>query len=67
MTNSASSGRFTMSLGVAGFPEAAEDADELAGAAEERLAAARAAGGDRVEPPLPEPDEDEAEASRTRA
>ena len=48
-------GRFTMSLGVAGFPDAAEDADELAGVAGERLAAARAAGGDRVEPPLPEP------------
>ena len=52
-------GRFTMSLGVAGFPEAAEDADELAGAAEVRLAAARAAGGDRIEPPLPEPDEED--------
>jgi diguanylate cyclase (GGDEF)-like protein len=51
-------GRFTMSLGVAGFPEAAEDADELAGAADDRLTAARRAGGDRVEPPLPEPDEE---------
>ena len=34
-------GRFTMSLGVAGFPDAAEDADELAGVAGERLAVAR--------------------------
>ena len=51
-------GRFTMSLGVAGFPDAAEDADELAGVAEERLAKARAAGGDRIEPPLPEPEEE---------
>ena len=42
-----------MSLGVAGFPDAAEDADELVGAAEGRLAAARAAGGDCVEPPQP--------------
>ena len=50
-----------MSLGVAGFPEAAEDADELAGVAEDRLAAARAAGGDRVEPPLPEPEEEDEE------
>jgi len=50
-------GRFTMSLGVAGYPDAAEDADELMAAAESRLAAARAAGGDRVEPPLPEPEE----------
>ena len=48
-------GRFTMSLGVAGFPDAAEDADELSGVAGERLAAAVAAGGDRVEPPMPEP------------
>jgi diguanylate cyclase (GGDEF)-like protein len=47
-------GRFTMSLGVAGFPEAAEDADELAGVAQDRLAKALAAGGDRVEPPPPE-------------
>ena len=52
-------GRFTMSLGVAGFPESAEDADELAGVAEDRLAAARVAGGDRIEPPLPEPDEED--------
>jgi diguanylate cyclase (GGDEF)-like protein len=50
-------GRFTMSLGVAGFPDAAEDADDLASVAGERLAVAVAAGGDRVEPPLPEPEE----------
>lgn len=54
-------GRFTMSLGVAGFPEAAEDADELAGVAEDRLATARAAGGDRVEPSPPEPEEEDAD------
>jgi diguanylate cyclase (GGDEF)-like protein len=52
-------GRFTMSLGVAGYPDAAEDADELMAAAESRLAAALAAGGDRVEPPLPDPEEQE--------
>ncbi len=52
-------GRFTMSLGIAGFPEGAEDADELAAAAEAMLATACAAGGDRVEPPLPEPDEED--------
>jgi diguanylate cyclase (GGDEF)-like protein len=56
-------GRHTMSLGVAGYPEDAEDGDELAVAAGDRLAAARSAGGDRVEPPLPEPDEDDAEAA----
>lgn len=51
-------GRFTMSLGVAGYPDA-EDADELMAAAEFMLAAARAAGGDCVQPP-PEPEpEDE--------
>jgi diguanylate cyclase (GGDEF)-like protein len=54
-------GRHTMSLGVAGYPEDAEDGDELAAAAAEQLAAARAAGGDRVEPPLPEPDDEEEE------
>jgi diguanylate cyclase (GGDEF)-like protein len=52
-------GRGTVSVGVAGFPDAAEDADELADAAETRLATAMAAGGDRIEPPLPEPVEDE--------
>jgi diguanylate cyclase (GGDEF)-like protein len=52
-------GNGTVSVGVAGYPDAAEDADELAGAAEARLARAVAAGGDRVEPPLPEPEDDE--------
>ena len=54
-------GRFTMSLGVAGFPDAAEDADELSSAAELRLSKARADGGDRVEPPLPEPEDEDGE------
>jgi diguanylate cyclase (GGDEF)-like protein len=53
-------GRVTLSLGVAGFPDAAEDADELLSSAEERLATALAAGGDRIEPPLPDPEEEEA-------
>jgi diguanylate cyclase (GGDEF)-like protein len=52
-------GRGTVSVGVAGYPDASEDADELAAAAEGWLARAAAAGGDRVEPPLPEPEEDE--------
>ena len=52
-------GRFTMSLGVAGYPDASEDADELMGVAEARLATAQAAGGDRVEPPLPDPEEED--------
>ncbi|MGE5230021.1 MAG: diguanylate cyclase [Deltaproteobacteria bacterium] len=55
-------GRFTMSLGVAGFPESAEDADDLVRVAEGRLATARAAGGDRVEPPPPEPEEEDRDA-----
>jgi diguanylate cyclase (GGDEF)-like protein len=55
-------GRFTMSLGVAGFPDAAEDADDLAGVAGERLAVAVAGGGDRLEPPLPEPEEEDEES-----
>ncbi|GEM_PF-1048124 len=50
-------GRFTMSLGVAGYPGDADDADELAAAAEAMLGRALAGGGDRIEPPLPEPDE----------
>jgi diguanylate cyclase (GGDEF)-like protein len=57
-------GRFTMSLGLAGYPDGADDADELATLAEAKLAAARAAGGDRVEPPPPlevEDAEDDAE------
>jgi diguanylate cyclase (GGDEF)-like protein len=52
-------GRATVSVGVAGYPEAAEDADELAAASEAWLEKALAGGGDRVEPPLPEPEEDE--------
>jgi diguanylate cyclase (GGDEF)-like protein len=55
-------GRFTMSLGVAGYPDAAEDADELVVTAEAMLEAARAAGGDRVEPPLPDPEEEDPSA-----
>lgn len=51
-------GRFTMSLGVAGYPDVAEDADELITVAEARLATARAAGGDHVEPPPPDPEEE---------
>ena len=42
-------GRFTLSVGVAGFPRHAEDADELGGYAAEALAQARALGGDRVQ------------------
>jgi diguanylate cyclase (GGDEF)-like protein len=52
-------GKGTVSVGVAGYPDAAEDADELAAAAEAQLARAVAAGGDRVEPPLPEPEGEE--------
>ena len=59
-------GRFTMSLGVAGFPEAAEDADELAGVAGRAARTARAAGGDRIEPPLPEPEEGDGEGETRR-
>ena len=42
-------GRFTLSVGVAGFPRHAEDADELGGCAVEALAKARALGGGRVQ------------------
>ena len=42
-------GRFTLSVGVAGFPRHAEDADELGGYAVEALAKARALGGGRVQ------------------
>ena len=42
-------GSFTLSVGVAGFPRHAEDADELGGCAVEALAKARALGGDRVQ------------------
>jgi diguanylate cyclase (GGDEF)-like protein len=41
-------GRFTLSAGVAGFPAQCDDADELAAAAEEALADAKAAGKNRV-------------------
>jgi diguanylate cyclase (GGDEF)-like protein len=56
-------GRFTMSLGVAGYPAEAEDADELMVAAESMLQTARTAGGDRVEPPPPDVDKDEETAA----
>ena len=56
-------GRGTVSVGVAGFPDAAEDADELAAAAEAHLVKAMAAGGDRVEPPLPPEDDEDAPAA----
>jgi diguanylate cyclase (GGDEF)-like protein len=55
-------GRFTLSLGMAGYPEAAEDADELIVLAEARLGTAQAAGGDRIEPPLPVPEDEDAAA-----
>lgn len=41
-------GRYTVSLGVAEFPRHAEDADDLAAAAEEAVRQAGAAGGNRV-------------------
>jgi diguanylate cyclase (GGDEF)-like protein len=41
-------GRFTLCLGVAGFPDHAEDADELVAAADEALASARERGSNRV-------------------
>ncbi len=41
-------GTFTLTLGVAAYPLHAEDADDLAEAAEEALAAAREAGGNRT-------------------
>ncbi len=42
-------GRFTLSVGIAGFPRHAEDADELGGFAGEALARARALGGNRLQ------------------
>ncbi len=42
-------GRFTLSLGIAGFPRHAEDADELGAYAAEALAQARALGGNRLQ------------------
>ena len=47
--DNATLGRFTLSVGVAGFPRHAEDADELGGFAVEALAKARALGGGRVQ------------------
>jgi diguanylate cyclase (GGDEF)-like protein len=41
-------GRYTLSLGVAEFPRHAEDADELAQAAEEAARQAESAGGNQV-------------------
>ncbi len=41
-------GKFTLSVGVAAFPQHADEADELVSAARESLQAARAAGGDAV-------------------
>jgi diguanylate cyclase (GGDEF)-like protein len=41
-------GTFTLSLGVAAYPQHAEDADELVSAAREALEAARQAGGNAV-------------------
>ena len=43
-------GRFTLSIGVAGLPQHADDADELAAMAEEAMHAARRSGGDQVVP-----------------
>ena len=42
-------GTFTLSVGIAGFPQHAEDADELGVCAGEALAQARALGGDRLQ------------------
>jgi diguanylate cyclase (GGDEF)-like protein len=56
-------GRFTLSLGVAGFPRHAEDAEELGTCAESALARARDLGGNRLQvfgaPPY-EPGQDDA-------
>jgi diguanylate cyclase (GGDEF)-like protein len=41
-------GRFRLSLGVAGYPTHAEEADELTEAADKALAAAQRAGGNKV-------------------
>jgi diguanylate cyclase (GGDEF)-like protein len=41
-------GRFTLSIGVAGYPTHCDDADELAAMAEEAVHAARRNGGDQV-------------------
>jgi diguanylate cyclase (GGDEF)-like protein len=42
-------GKFTLSVGIAGFPRHADDADELGGYAGEALAQARALGGNRLQ------------------
>ena len=42
-------GTFTLSIGVAGYPRHADDADELGGFAVEALAHARALGGNRLQ------------------
>jgi diguanylate cyclase (GGDEF)-like protein len=61
-------GRFTLSLGVAGFPRHAEDAEELGTCAESALARARDLGGNRLQvfgaPPYePGQDDDSGEDS----
>ena len=55
-------GRFTMSLGVAGYPRRLPKTRTSSSRRAEALGSskARAAGGDRIEPPLPEPEEEEA-------
>ena len=64
-------GRFTVSIGVAGYPRHADDADELGGLAVGALAEARALGGNRVHvhgaPPAaygPESEDDEEPPAR---
>ena len=42
-------GHFTLSVGVAGFPQHCDDAEELAAVAEEAAGLARRKGGNRVE------------------
>ncbi len=61
-------GRFTLSLGVAGFPRHAEDAEELGTCAEKALARARELGGNRLQvfgapPHEPGQDDDPGEGS----
>ncbi|HMK91438.1 MAG TPA: GGDEF domain-containing protein, partial [Thermoleophilia bacterium] len=67
----ASLGRFTVSIGVAGYPRHADDAEELGGLAVGALAEARTLGGNRVHvhgaPPAaygPESEDDEEPAAR---
>lgn len=58
-------GRFTLSLGIAGFPRHAEDAEELGGYAEQALIQARELGGNRLQvfgaPPQEPGQEDDSE------